>query len=759
MSEKKISKRNDEIEYKDEHKHERFVSNKNFIHDVSILNPLSISYKSYWKELKRRCIEGYWFEGKWMPGNLYFYINFCKIELKENAEAKTARVARPFLRDLEWEKAYVFAEARGFSGFSEDEEYTCHALVDNIAKKPELAELYKLPKECYKPDGTLKTYIHPRTYLRKIHSKNLGKPLYQSESHNVIDIECRRSGKSFWGANGIILHNFLMDGSYDYDAYLQALSSGNPFNTETLVGAIDSRYSLGLLNKSQISIDNLVGSQTFQGSFYPSPLSKSFMGSWTSGRCFIEAKIDKQIGGKWQRIGSGSKIYHRTFNDNPQAGNGISASVTCLEEVGFMGNLIDALGALKDITYNGPFKFGTIYCFGTGGQMESGASEAAKEVFNNPKEYDCLCFDDIWEETGSIGFFVPYELGLNEFKNEEGITDLTKATKYVDMRREQLIKGKSKRPLYDEMQNNPRVPSEAFLMLNANIFPIGELKEHLQWVKSMQQDSFIKGQCGELIFVQNEGGEQAKVEWRPDVSNKLTPCGYRMKKTDDTQGCIQIWEHPQYVNGVIPSGLYLAGSDPYDQDQSTTSSLGSTFIYKTFLDANGLCEIPVAEYTARPRTAEEHHENVRKLLMYYNAIDLYENERNSLKMHFSHKHSLYLLAKTPSILKATEGSKVERTFGIHMTEGIKDEIEIYTRDWLLQDAGNGRLNLHKIYSIPLLEELINYNRIGNFDRVIAYMLVICNRLSNYNMKVSSIQDSKIIEDAFLKRAITGGFFN
>lgn len=759
MKEKKISKKNNEIEYKDEHKHEKFVSNKHFIHDIITLNPLSISFKSYWKDLKRRCIEGYWFEGKWMPGNLYFYVNFCKIELKESAESKTARVARPFLRDLEWEKAYVFAEARGFSGFAEDEEYTCHSLVDKINKNPELAELYKLPKECYKSDGTLKTYVNPRPYLRKIHSKNLGKPLYQSDAHNVIDIECRRSGKSFWAANGIILHNFLMDGSYDYDVYLQALSSGNPFNTETLVGAIDSRYSLGLLNKTQISMDNLAGSQTFQSTFYPSPLSKSFMGSWVSGRNFIEAKIDKQIGGKWQRIGSGSKIYHRTFNDNPQAGNGISASVTCLEEVGFMGNLIDSLGALKDITYNGPFKFGTIYCFGTGGQMESGASEAAKEVFNNPAEHDCLCFDDIWEETGSIGFFVPYELGLNEFKDEEGNTDLVKATKYVDMRREQLVKGKSKRPLYNEMQNNPRLPSEAFLMLNANIFPIGELKEHLQWLKSMQQDAFVKGQCGELVFIQNEGGEHAKLEWRPDVKNNLTPCGYRMKKTEDTQGCIQIWEHPQYVNGVVPSGLYLAGSDPYDQDQSTTSSLGSTFIYKTFLDANGLCEIPVAEYTARPRTAEEHHENVRKLLMYYNAIDLYENERNSLKMHFSHKHSLYLLAKTPSILKATEGSKVERTFGIHMTEGIKDELEIYTRDWLLQDAGNGKLNLHKIYSIPLLEELINYNRIGNFDRVIAYMLVICNRLSNYNMKVSSIQENKIIEDAFLKRAITGGFFN
>ena len=63
MKEKKISKKNNEIEYKDEHKHEKFVSNKHFIHDIITLNPLSISFKSYWKDLKRRCIERYWFEG------------------------------------------------------------------------------------------------------------------------------------------------------------------------------------------------------------------------------------------------------------------------------------------------------------------------------------------------------------------------------------------------------------------------------------------------------------------------------------------------------------------------------------------------------------------------------------------------------------------------------------------------------------------------------------------------------------------------
>jgi hypothetical protein len=145
--------------------------------------------------------------------------------------------------------------------------------------------------------------------------------------------------------------------------------------------------------------------------------------------------------------------------------------------------------------------------------------------------------------------------------------------------------------------------------------------------------------------------------------------------------------------------------------------------------------------------------------MYYNAVDLYENERNTLKMHFSHKHSLHLLAKTPTMLKATEGSKVQRQYGIHMTAQIKDELEIYTRDWLLQEVGDGKLNLHKIYSPALLQELIYYNREGNFDRVIAFMLTICHRLMNHHIKVKEIKEEEQQMDPFLKRAFTTGFFN
>jgi len=502
-------------------------------------------------------------------------------------------------------------------------------------------------------------------------------------------------------------------------------------------------------------MENLQGDQTVGITHYPSPLLKKYHGSWYSGKQYIENRYEVITPGGREWKGTRSKIYHRTFKDDPQAGNGIRTSLGVIEEVGFFDILQDSLGDMKDTTYDGTRKFGTIYMFGTGGDMAGGSSEAAMEVFFNPEEYDCLVFENVWEETGSIGYFVPYEMGLNQFKNSEGITDLVRATDFVDKKRDTLAKGKSKGPLYKEMQNNPRVPSEAFLILDNNIFPVGELKEHYNWLKSNQHDAFLKGQNGELVWISDDSG--LKLEWKVDLNNRLSPCYYKMKNTDDTTGCIQIWEHPKEVDGVIPYGLYVAGTDPYDQDQApNTPSLGSTFIYKTFNPAGGTYELPVAEYTARPGTAEEHHENVRKLLIYYNARDLYENERNTLKMHFSHKHSLHLLTKTPTLLKATEGSKVQRQFGLHMTEQIKNELEIYTRDWLLQDAGEGKLNLHKINSLSLLQELIYYNRQGNFDRVIAFMLTICNRMNNYHIKVQEIKENVKTVDPFFSRA--GKFF-
>jgi len=385
--------------------------------------------------------------------------------------------------------------------------------------------------------------------------------------------------------------------------------------------------------------------------------------------------------------------------------------------------------------------------FGTGGDMEGGSTEAVQEVFNDPWAWDCLAFPDYYEADGAkdIGYFVSYAKGLNQFKDKEGETDHEKAGKWVEKKRAGLAKGSSKQPLNDELQANPMVPSEAFLVTSGNIFPIKALQDQLNFVNSSVKD-FVKGQLGEFVL---DPASSKGVTWIPDLDNKLEAAGYPIKRGATVPGAIQIWEHPPA--GQIPNGMFVAGNDPYDQDQAENSaSLGSTFIYKIGdFREGGLRDIIVAEYTGRPETAEEHHETVRRLLMYYNAQCLYENEKNTMKFHFNNNNSLYLLNNTPTFLKATEGSTVNRTYGLHMTVPIKSELEIFGRDWLTESIGDGLTRVNTIYSIGLLKELIMYNPSGNYDRIIAWLLMIANKMQHHNVVVEKKKEIEL--DEFFER--------
>jgi len=52
------------------------------------------------------------------------------------------------------------------------------------------------------------------------------------------------------------------------------------------------------------------------------------------------------------------------------------------------------------------------------------------------------------------------------------------------------------------------------------------------------------------------------------------------------------------------------------------------------------------------------------------------------------------------------------------------------------DKGD-KLNLHSILSIPLLKELIAYDKDGNFDRAISFMLCILHSHENYNIDLEA----------------------
>ena len=64
------------------------INNKNYkLDEIPKFHPVLEHYErlSFWKAEKRKCIEGYWQQGKWMPGPLYYYVNFHNIQFKANS--------------------------------------------------------------------------------------------------------------------------------------------------------------------------------------------------------------------------------------------------------------------------------------------------------------------------------------------------------------------------------------------------------------------------------------------------------------------------------------------------------------------------------------------------------------------------------------------------------------------------------------------------------------------------------------------------
>lgn len=435
-------------------------------------------------------------------------------------------------------------------------------------------------------------------------------------------------------------------------------------------------------------------------------------------------------------VGYKSEIIGVTLKDNPDVVRGKKANLIMFEEAGSFKELSAAWQIARPSVEVDGVAFGTMIAYGTGGDEESNFF-TLKDMFYHPDAYNCLSLDNIWDENVSntkCGFFIPQyanvdlrdKQGNRLYMDDDGNTLTIQARNYILQERKVVIENSTNSVAVDRyVAERPITPAEACLEFNGNIFPKKELQEQLAKIRTNKKLQNHK-QVGDLVW-QPDGSLKWIIKKQGDITH------YPLNKDDDPTGSIVIWEHP--VKDA-PIGLYIIGVDPYDHDQSGTNSLGSTFVYKRFQNFENYYDIIVAEYTGRPATAEEYYENLRKLAVYYNARIMYENERKGLFPYFTAKHCDYLLADQPDIISDVVGnSKVQRKKGCHMNKQIKQWGEGLIKDWLNDEKAPGHKNLHDILSEPLLEELIGYNDVGNFDRVMALMQLMIYREQLYNVVV------------------------
>lgn len=477
---------------------------------------------------------------------------------------------------------------------------------------------------------------------------------------------------------------------------------------------------------------------------------------------FVRSAFEETVDGVKLIQGYNSEIQSISFKDNPFKSIGKGVGLFLIDEAGKFPNLKATWQFTKPTLESGDATTGLGIIFGTGGDMEEGSVDFA-EMFYSPEVYGFRAYDNRWDEDAmdtKCGYFFPDWLNREGHIDSNGNSLKETAIESQMVVRDQIkSNAKTRSTLTQYISQWPFTPREAFLRATANIFPVAELAEWLSKVEFSMKDRDIRGDYGRLDLA----GNSMTVKWL--VHDEKPILDFPLKSKEANEGSIVIWEHPEKdASGNVPAGLYIAGCDPIDQDEAGSSdSLGSVLIYKKFMRAGESYHRIVAEYTGRPSIfqggADKFYETVRRLLIYYNARCLYENQLKGLKVYFQKMQSLQYLTETPTILadrKIIKNSIVNRGYGVHMTPAIKRQGELYIADWLVQPVtdldGKEILRLHTIRSIPLLKELISYDSDRNFDRVIALMCVMFQNEQDHDIKPKSMEDS-IFNDPFWSKSL------
>lgn len=535
------------------------------------------------------------------------------------------------------------------------------------------------------------------------------------EKHMAV-LKCRQRGYSFKGGSMLVRNYMLIPGSKNF-----AIASEQKF----LIGD-------GLLTKAWQIMDFL-DKHT----------------AWAKQR-LVSTRMERTSGykitdefGKQTEQGYLSSITGITLKNDPERVRGTRAKLVLWEEGGKFPGLLDAWRIEQPSVETDDGKaFGLMIAFGTGG-TEGASFEGLKELFYKPKSYNVLSFPNIWDEgreNTECAFFVPAYSNLESFDDDgnqvymdkDGNSYKEKAIQnLIDQRNKVKDGGASQQSIDRFISERPIRPAEAVLELGKNIFPRKLLMDQLTRIRTNKKLQSMK----HIVDLEWDGNGQVKATEKPsgDITN------YPLKKGDKPHGSVVIWEYP--VKDP-PLGLYIGGCDPYDHDDSFTNSLGSTFIFKRVRAGEAWTDVIVAEYSGRPDTAEEYYENVRKLLTFYNARLLFENERKGIYPYFTNKHCDYLLADQPDkiISEVFKDSKVQRRKGCHMTKQIRAYGEGLILEWLLDEFEEGHPNVERVYSEPLIEELIENDGVRNVDRVIALCMVMIYREELYQLKVSSAKE-------------------
>ena len=440
-----------------------------------------------------------------------------------------------------------------------------------------------------------------------------------------------------------------------------------------------------------------------------------------------------------------SSILIRNLDEgnNEEAIAGTKPRKLIIDEIG-KGNFLRGLQAAIP-GFTTPYGWGcSPILTGTGGDMKKFMD--AKSLMFDVDNFNFLTYNNAKDDKRIHGLFISHKYRmeakedstLGEYLNEPASSDLhnvkmlvsneDKATEITNKNLERLKKAGDRIAYLKEKMYYPQEVDDIFLNEDTNIFDIESAKR--QKTRLLQQE-----RTGTPVILFNDGEKIAH-----EFTDKLPISNFPLKNSDLKEAPVVIYEFP--IDNP-PYGLYVAGVDPYRQGKSAYStSLGSVYIYKRMHEISGekYQDMFVASYCARPDKKETWEEQARLLIKYYNARALCENDDISFIEYMKAKGDAHFLERQPEWLKEiVPNTTVKRDYGIHRSsQKIIDYLHTCLKKYMespifveKNEAGEvirEVLGVSKIFDPVLLEEIIQYNDQGNFDRIVAAELAIAQAL-------------------------------
>ena len=440
-----------------------------------------------------------------------------------------------------------------------------------------------------------------------------------------------------------------------------------------------------------------------------------------------------------------SQILIRNLDEgnNEEAIAGTKPRKLIIDEIG-KGSFLRGLQAAVP-GFTTPFGWGcSPILTGTGGDMKRFMD--AKSLMFDVDNYNFLTYNNEDDTRRIHGLFISnkYRMEAKEdstlgaYVNAPKTSDLynvqmlvsneEKADRITNENLDRLKRAGDRVAYLKEKMYYPQKVDDIFLNEDTNIFDIEAAKR--QKTRLLQNE-----RTGTPVILFSDEGKIGH-----EFTDKMPISNFPLKSTDAKDAPIVVYEFP--IENP-PYGLYVAGIDPYRQGQAKYStSLGSVYIYKRMHDLTGekYQDMFVASYCARPDKKETWEEQARLLIKYYNARALCENDDISFIEYMKSKGDAHYLEKQPQwLLEVIPNTTVKREYGIHRSarkiiDYLHTCLKRYMEDVIYSEKdedGNTIkevTGVSKMFDPMLLEEIIQYNDEGNFDRIIAAELAIAQAL-------------------------------